>query len=71
MERFISSSSGKIFGVRGDGNSVDRSVMGFEGRSDLEVSVPNFKSSIPSNGGKVRFKGNFALSFKERGISNT
>lgn len=45
--------------------------MRFESRSDLEVSVPDFKSSIPSNRGKVRFKGNFALSFKERRISNT
>jgi hypothetical protein len=71
MERFVSSSSGKIFRVRGDGNSVNTSIMGFEGRSDLEVGVPDFESSIPSNRGEIWFKGNFALSFEERRISDT
>jgi len=66
MERFVSSSSGKIFGVRGDGNSVDRSIMGSEGRSNLEVGVPNFKSSIPTDRGEIRFEGNFTLRFKHR-----
>jgi len=42
-----------------------------ESRSDLEVSVPNFKSSIPSDRGKVRFKLHFALGFKKRRISHT
>lgn len=45
--------------------------MRFECRSNLEVGVPNFESSIPSDRGEIWFKSNFALSFKERGISNT
>lgn len=45
--------------------------MGFEGGSNLEISVPNFESSIPSDGGKVRLEGNFALGLEERGISDT
>jgi len=49
MERLVSSSGGKIFTVRGDGNSVNGSIMGFEGGSDLEVNVPDLKSSIPTN----------------------
>lgn len=71
MDGFISSSGSKIFGVRGDRNGVDRSVMGFEGRSNLEVGVPNFKSSIPTDRGEIGFESNFGLSFEERGISNT
>jgi len=71
MDGFISSSGGKIFRIRGDRNGVNRSVMGFEGRSNLEVSVPNFKSSIPTNRGEIRFESNFGLSFEERGISDT
>lgn len=71
MKRFVSSSGGKIFTVRGDWNSVNWSIMGFESRSNLEVSVPNFESSIPSDWSEIGFKSNFALSFKKRGISDT
>jgi hypothetical protein len=49
IQLFVSSSSGKIFGVRGDGNGINRSVMGFESGSNLEVGVPNFESSIPTD----------------------
>jgi len=69
VERFVSSSGGKIFGVGGDGNSVNSSIMRSKGRSNLEVGIPNFKSSIPTDRGEVRFKGNFRLSFKERRVS--
>jgi len=68
---FISSSSGKIFAVGGNGNGVDTSFMGFEGGSNLEIGVPNFESSIPSGGGKVWLESSFGLGFKEGGVSHT
>lgn len=71
MEALVSSSGGKIFGVGGDGDGVHTSVMGFEGGSDLEVGVPDLKSSIPTDRGEVRFKGDLALSLEQWGISNT
>lgn len=49
IKLFVSSSSGKIFAVRGNGNGVNASIMGFEGGSDLKVSVPNLESSVPSS----------------------
>jgi hypothetical protein len=71
VEGLVSSSSGKIFTVRGDSNSVNRSVMGFESRSNLEVDVPDLKSSIPTNRGKVGFEGNLGLGFDQGRVSNT
>jgi len=49
IELFVSSSSSKIFAVRGNGNGVNASIMGLEGGSDLKVGVPNLESSVPSS----------------------
>lgn len=49
MESLVSSSGGEILAVGGDGDGVDRSVMGFEGGSDLEVNVPDLESSVPTD----------------------
>jgi hypothetical protein len=66
----VSSSSGKIFGVGGNGYGVDRSFMGFEGGSDLEVGVPNLESSVPTGGGEVWVEDSFGLGLKEGTVSN-
>jgi len=60
---FVSSSSGKIFGIGGNSYGVNTSIMGFEGGSNLEIGVPNFESSIPTDRGKIWVKSSFALSF--------
>lgn len=70
VQLLVSSSSGKIFGVRGDGYGVDRSFMGFEGCSDLEVGVPNLESSVPTGGGEVWVEDSFGLGLKEGTVSN-
>jgi len=45
--------------------------MWFEGISDLEVSVPDFESSVPSNRGEVWLEVSFrGLVFKDWGISD-
>jgi hypothetical protein len=49
VEGLVSSSGGKIFAVGGDGDGVDGSIVGFEGRSDLEVDVPDLESSVPTD----------------------
>lgn len=67
---FVSSSGGKIFAVGRNSDGVDRSLMGFEGGSNLEVGVPNFESSVPAGGGKVWVKGGFGLGFEEGRVSN-
>jgi len=71
VEILVSSSGGKIFGVGGDGNSVDSSVMGFEVSSDLEVGVPDFESTIPTDRSEIGFESNFTGGFEHGRISNT
>lgn len=71
MQGFVSSSGGKIFAVGRDGHSVDGAIVRFEGGSDLEVGVPDFESSVPSDRGEVRFELDLALGFEERGVSDT
>ena len=44
--------------------------MGFESVSNLEVSVPDFKSSIPSNRCKIGFEGRFGRSLQLGRISD-
>ncbi len=63
IQLFVSSSSGKIFGIGGNSNGVNTSIMGFEGGSNLEIGVPNFESSIPTDWGEIWVKSSFALSF--------
>jgi len=50
---FIFTSGSDIFSIGGNTDGVNVSFMGFEGISDLEVGAPDFKSSIPTNRGKV------------------
>lgn len=45
--------------------------MWFQGESDLEVVIPNFQFSVPSNSGEIWVEVNFGGSFQKRGISNT
>lgn len=51
---FIFSSGGDVFSVGGDGNSVDVGFMGFEGGFNLDVGVPDFQFSVPSDRGEIR-----------------
>ncbi len=67
---FVSSSGGKVLAVGGDGNSVDTSIVGFEGGSDLEVGVPDLESAVPSDRGKVGLEGSLALGLEERRVSD-
>jgi len=51
---------------------VDVSFMSLERGLDLEVSAPDFESSIPTNGGEVWLEGSlFALDFDQWRVSNT
>jgi len=42
----------------------------FECISNLEVGIPNFKSAIPSDTGKVRLESSFGLRFEGRRVSD-
>lgn len=53
VQDLVFSSGGQVLGVGGDGDSVDLSVVGLEGVSDLEVGVPDLQSSVPSDRGEV------------------
>jgi len=39
--------------------------------SNLEISVPNFESSIPTNRGEIGVESDFVLGFQQGRISNT
>jgi hypothetical protein len=49
VQNFVLTTSGQIFGVGGNSNSVDLSVVRLESVSNLEIGIPDFKSSIPAN----------------------
>lgn len=49
VENLVLASGGQIFGIGGNSNGVDLTVMGLEGVSDLEVDVPDLKAAIPSH----------------------
>lgn len=70
VELFVSSSSGKIFGVGGNGNGVNGSFMGFEGGSNLEIGVPDLESSVPTGGGEVWVEHGLGLGLQQGGVSN-
>lgn len=61
MENFVFSSGGQVLGVRGNCDSVDLSIVGFEGVSDLEVGVPDFESAVPADRGEVGLEGDFSV----------
>jgi len=70
MENFVFSTSGQIFGVGWNGNSVDLSAVWFECISDLEVSVPNFESSVPTDWGEVGLESDFGVGLEVGGVSH-
>jgi len=70
VQNFVLTSSGQIFGVGGNSHSVNLAIVGLESVSNLEVGVPDFKSSVPSDRGEVGFEGGFSLSLQLRRISN-
>jgi len=49
VQHFVLSSGGQIFGIWGDCDGVDLSIVWFEGVSDLEVGVPDLQLSIPGD----------------------
>jgi len=49
IQGLIFSSSGQEFGIRRNCDSVNLVFVGLQGISDLEVSVPDLESSIPTN----------------------
>lgn len=61
VQNFVLATSGQIFGVGGNSNSVDLSIVRLEGVSNLEIGIPDFKSSIPTNWSKVGFESGFGL----------
>jgi len=64
VDELIFSSSGNIFTGWSNRKSINGTVMGFESVLDLEVFVPNFEESVPSNCGEV-------FAFIGRRISNS
>jgi len=70
VQLFVTSSSGEVLAVGGDCDGVDRSVVGFEGGSDLEIGVPDFESSIPTGRGEVGLEGGLGLGLKEGTVSH-
>ena len=49
IQSLIFSSSGQEFGIRRNCDGVNLIFVGFQSVSDLEVSVPDLESSIPSD----------------------
>lgn len=70
VEDFVLTTSGQIFGVGGNGDSVNLSVMRLESVSNLEIGVPNFESSVPSDRGEIGFEGRLGGGLQLRRISN-
>jgi hypothetical protein len=64
VDELIFSSSGNIFTGRSNRKSINGTVMSFESVLDLEVFVPNFEESVPSNCGEV-------FTFIRRRITNS
>lgn len=70
VEEFVFTTSGQVFGVGGNGNGVDLSVVGLEGVSDLEVGVPDFESSVPTDWGEVGLEVGGGLGLQLRRVSD-
>jgi len=49
IEGFVLASGGQILSIGGNGDSVDLILVGFESVSDLEISIPDLKSSVPAD----------------------
>jgi len=49
VQGFVLTTSGQVFGVGGNGNSIDLTIVRLESVSDLEIGIPDLKSSIPTN----------------------
>jgi len=49
VQGFVLTTSSQIFSVGGNGNSVNLTFMRFESVSNLEIGIPDFKSSVPTN----------------------
>lgn len=49
IEGFVFASGGQILSIGGNGDSVDLILVGFESVSDLEIGIPDLKSSVPSD----------------------
>lgn len=64
--QFASSSSGQILSIGRNRNTVHIVFEVFVARSDLEVGVPDFDSSIPADSAEVGF-----MVLKHRRVSNT
>lgn len=70
FEDLVLAAGGQVLGVGGDGDGVDLTVMGLEGVSDLEVSVPDLESSVPAHGGEVGVEGALGLSLQLGRVSH-
>jgi len=64
VEDLVLTTSGQVFGVGGDGDGVDLTIMGLEGVSDLEVGVPDLETSVPADRGEVGVEGALGLSLQ-------
>lgn len=70
-ELFVLTTGGEVLTVGGDGQVVDVGFVGLEGVSDLEVSVPDLQSTIPTDGGEVGSEGlDLVGSLHDGGVSN-
>jgi hypothetical protein len=70
VKDLILATSGQVLGVGGDSDGVDLTIMGLEGVSDLEISVPDLESSVPAHRGEVGVEGALGLGLQLGGISH-
>jgi len=70
VKDFVLTSSGQVFGIGGNGNGVNLSIMRLESVSNLEVDVPDLQAAIPAHRGEVGVENGFGLGLQLGRISH-